>query len=160
MTKTHICLTGLLLAVATAAPALAQYDVTPIPPSIQTPDRVESRLGTLEFKNGFPVGDTAQKLRDELDYIHGVEAFMNSIQGVSLYALRKGFAEVGVNDGDFIITTSMMGSESLFLTANADTVYFWGNVDLSDGPLVVETPPMVLGIFDDFWFRGSASQCA
>jgi len=33
----------------------------------------------------------------------------------------------------------------LFLTANADTVYFWGNLDLSNGPLVVETPPKVLG---------------
>ncbi|PQP33840.1 DUF1254 domain-containing protein, partial [Desulfobacteraceae bacterium SEEP-SAG9] len=30
---------------------------------------------------------------------------------------------------------------------------FWGNLDLSDGPLVVETPPNVLGIFDDFWFN-------
>ena len=31
-------------------------------------------------------------------------------------------------------------------------ITFGGNVDLSDGPLVVETPPGVLGIFDDFWF--------
>lgn len=153
MIKMHICLAGLLLAVATAAPVLAQDDNTPIPPSIKTPDRVESRLGPLEFKDGFPVGDTAQKLRDELDYIHGVEAFMNSIQGVSLYALREGFAEVGVNDGEFIFTSEMMDGRSLFLTANMDTVYFWGNLDLSEGPLVVHTPPMVLGIFDDFWFR-------
>jgi hypothetical protein len=46
-----------------------------------------------------------------------------------------------------------MDSNSLFLTANADTIYFWGNVDLSNGPLVLETPPNVLGIVDDFWFR-------
>ena len=78
---------------------------------------------------------------------------MNSIQGVSLYALRKGFADVGVKDGDFLIFSEMMDSRSLFLTANMDTVYFWGNIDLTDGPLVIETPPRVLGIFDDFWFR-------
>src|SRR5262249_32784418 len=43
--------------------------------------------------------------------------------------------------------------KSLFLTANADTVYFWGIVDLSHGPMVVETPPGSLGVFDDMWFR-------
>jgi hypothetical protein len=131
----------------------AQEKRTKIPSSITTPDRVESKIGTLQFKDGYPIGDTAAKIRDELDYLHGVEAFMNSIQGVSLYALREGFADVGVKDGEFIITSEMMDGKSLFLTANADTVYFWGNLDLSKGPLVVETPPMVLGIFDDFWFR-------
>jgi hypothetical protein len=130
-----------------------QAQPTKIPASITTPDKIESRIGTLQFKDGYPIGDTAAKIRDELDYIHGVEAFMNSIQGVSLYALREGFADVGVKDGEFIITSEMMDGKSLFLTANADTVYFWGNLDLSKGPLVAETPPMVLGIFDDFWFR-------
>jgi len=126
---------------------------TKIPMSITTPDRVESKIGTLQFKDGYPIRDTSAKIRDELDYIHGVEAFMNSIQGVSIYALRKGFADVGITDGDFMISSKLMDSRSLFLTANADTVYFWSNLDLSKGPLVIETPPLVLGIFDDFWFR-------
>jgi len=131
----------------------AQAEPTEVPASITTPDRVESKIGTLQFRDGYPVGDTAIKIQDELDYIHGVEAFMNSIHGVSVYAIRKGFADVGIKDGDFLITSEMLGSKSLLLTANADTVYFWGNLDLSKGPLVVNTPPMVLGIFDDFWFR-------
>jgi hypothetical protein len=46
-----------------------------------------------------------------------------------------------------------MGSESLFLTANADTVYFVGIVDLASGPMVVETPPQALALFDDMWFQ-------
>lgn len=92
-------------------------------------------------------------MADGLDFLHGVEAFMNSIQGVSLWAIREGFADVGVGDNEFVIFSQMMDAKSLFLTANADTVYFWGNLDLSDGPLVVETPPGALGVFDDFWFR-------
>jgi hypothetical protein len=131
----------------------AQAQPPKIPASITTPDKVESRLGTLRFDDGYPTKDTADKIRDELDYLHGVEAFMNSIQGVSLYALRKGFDEQGVKDNEFLIYPSLMDSRSLFLTANADTVYFWGNLNLKDGPLVIETPPQVLGIFDDFWFR-------
>jgi len=68
----------------------AQAERTKVPVSITTPDRVESRIGALHFKDGYPIGDTAAKIRDELDYLHGVETFMNSIHGVSLYALRKG----------------------------------------------------------------------
>ena len=143
----------LVLVAGLVATGRAEEEGTPIPASITTPDRVESKVGTLEFKDGYPTEETAAKLADELDYLHGVEAFMNSVQGVSLYALRKGLADVGIHDGDFFYTSRMLDSKSLLLTANADTVYFWGNLDLSEGPLVVETPPMVLGIFDDFWFR-------
>ncbi|MDX2434735.1 MAG: DUF1254 domain-containing protein [Desulfobacterales bacterium] len=146
-------MTVVLVVVMTAGMVATGSTETKIPLSITTPDKVESRIGTLRFKDGYPIGDTAAKIRDELDYLHGVEAFMNSIHGVSLYALRKGFADVGIKDGDFIFTSTLLGSKSLFLTANADTVYFWGNLDLSNGPLVIETPPKVLGIFDDFWFR-------
>lgn len=46
-----------------------------------------------------------------------------------------------------------MDSESLFLTANADTAYYLGFIDLADGPMVLETPPGALGTIDDMWFR-------
>ncbi|MCP4259678.1 MAG: DUF1254 domain-containing protein [Planctomycetes bacterium] len=153
MKKLSIVMLGATMVVGMILADTAQAKQTKIPASITTPDKVETKIGTLQFKDGYPVGDTPIKIQDELDYIHGVEAFMNSIHGVSIYAIRKGFADVGIKDGDFIITSGMLGSKSLLLTANADTVYFWGNLDLSNGPLVVDTPPMVLGIFDDFWFR-------
>ena len=150
MNRLLFTFTAFVCACVVAANACAQDD---IPREITTPDHVQSKLGDLNFRDGYPTQETANKIRDELDYLHGVEAFMNSIQGVSLYALRKGLGDVGINDGDFFYTSRLLDSNSLLLTANADTVYFWGNVDLSSGPLVVETPPMVLGIFDDFWFR-------
>ena len=46
-----------------------------------------------------------------------------------------------------------MDSQSLFLTANADTIYYIFTINLKDGPMVVETPPDALGLFDDFWFQ-------
>ena len=124
-----------------------------VPSSITTPDVVQSKIGRLEFADGYPTAETATRLRDEMNYLHGVQAFMNSIQGVSLWALRKGFADVGIVDNEFILFSELMDSASLFLTANADTVYFWGNVSLADGPMVMEAPPNVLGVIDDFWFR-------
>ena len=70
------------------------------PASISTPDKVESRLGTLIFKDGVPDNATAQKLFDELDYVHAVEAFINGFAAVNQLALRKGFIAAGINDND------------------------------------------------------------
>lgn len=144
---------SLLAAGGLVTGANAEITYSPPPVEITTPETVETRLGTLEFPQGYPTRETAQKLADEMLYLHGIESFVNSIQGVSMWALRKGFAEHGIMDNEFIVFPEMMDSKSLFLTANADTYYFWGNVNLKDGPMVVETPPDVLGIFDDFWFN-------
>ena len=128
------------------------FTKTPVPAEVTTASVVDSALGNLEFTDGYPSVETAAKLRDHLDYLHGVEAFMNSIQGVSTYAIREGFMDAGVMDGDILIFSELMDSRSVFLTANADTVYFLGFLDLSDGPLVLETPTDSLGIVDDMWF--------
>mgnify|MGYP001827248075 CR=1 FL=1 len=92
-----------------------------IPVSVTTPDEFETRLGPIQFRDGYATPETAASVADGLDFLHGVEAFMNSIQGVSLWAIRKGFADVGVSDNEFVIFSEMMDASSLFLTANADT---------------------------------------
>jgi Protein of unknown function (DUF1254) len=132
--------------------AVAQ-STTEIPPAITTPDKVETRIGTLDFKDGMPSKDTVAKLYDNLDFTHAFEAFVNTMEGVSIEALRKGFLSVGVNDNEVLIFSELMDAKSLFLTANADTVYFLGVLDLSKGPMVLEVPPKALGAIDDHWFR-------
>jgi hypothetical protein len=126
---------------------------TAVPPAITTPSRVESGFGTLEFTDGYPTGETAAKLRDHLDYLHGVDTFMNTVQGVSTLAMRDGFLNAGISDGDVLIFSGLMDSAGLYLTGNADTVYFWTFLDLSEGPIIVETPSDSLGLIDDMWFR-------
>jgi hypothetical protein len=122
--------------------------------SFVTPDKVQTkRLGTLNFKDGVPDAATTQKLYDELDHIHAVEAFIGGYPLVNQLALRKGFIAAGINDNEVIVTPNLMDSKSLFLTANADTYYFWGYLDLTKGPLVIETPPGALGIFDDMTWK-------
>jgi hypothetical protein len=126
---------------------------TPVPTEITTPSKVEAGIGTLEFTDGYPTDVTAEKLRDHLDYLHGVETFTNTIQGVSTYALREGFLAAGVMDNDVLVFSELMDSRTLALTANADTVYFWTFLDLSQGPLVLEAPSETLGLLNDMWFR-------
>ena len=79
--------------------------------------------------------------------------FLDGYAGASTTALLRGFHEAGAADNQILIFSELMGSESLFLTANADTVYFVGIVDLTSGPMVVETPPQALALFDDMWFQ-------
>jgi len=78
---------------------------------------------------------------------------MDNLRGVSILALKKGMQDLGVEDGEVLIFSELMDSTSLFLTANADTVYMMGWLDLSKGPMVIETPPMLLGLAQDAWFR-------
>lgn len=67
--------------------------------------------------------------------------------------MREGLKSVGVNNQSVVIFENLMDSKTLFLTPNTETVYTIGWLDLKDGPLVVETPPNILGFFNDFWFR-------
>ena len=120
--------------------------------SISTPERLDSRLGTLEFVDGVPKGETAELVYDHLDFVHALNVYLDGFAGASTYAIRKGFHEAGVEDNAILIFSELMGSESVFLTANADTVYYLGVVDLTSGPMVVETPPQALGVFDDMWW--------
>ena len=107
---------------------------TPIPPVLVTPDKVETRIGTLEFKDGAPSAETAEKVYDTLDFTRGLDAFLNSYGGASAYAIRQGFLSIGAEDNTVVIFSELMDSKSLFLTANADTVYYFAIVDLTKGP--------------------------
>ena len=69
---------GALLAMAQCA----QAQTSPaIPPSITTPDRVDSRIGVLEFRDGAPSQATLDKVYDHVDFTHAYEAFVNTMQG-------------------------------------------------------------------------------
>lgn len=129
--------------------ALAQ----PVPPAITTPDTVQTRMGTLEFKDGMPSAATAAKVYDQIDFTHAYNAFVNTMQGASFEAIRRGFLAAGVKANEILVFSQLMDAKSLFLTANADTVYFIGTLDLGKGPMVLETPPKALGTLDDAWWR-------
>ena len=141
-----------ILAVFLAGPQRVRAQQKEIPAGLKTPDRVETQIGTLEFKDGAPSDATVQKVYDNLDYVRAVDVFMNSFSGASAYAIRKGFQSIGADDNTVVIFSELMDSNSLFLTANADTIYTVATLDLTKGPLVIEVPPMALGTLNDMWF--------
>ncbi|HML94000.1 MAG TPA: DUF1254 domain-containing protein [Thermodesulfobacteriota bacterium] len=134
-------------------PRIASGQTTPgIPESITTPDTVETRIGTLEFKDGAPSAETAQKVYDTVDFTRALNVFNNSFRGASAYAIREGFLSIGAQDNMVVVFSELLDSNSLFLTGNADTVYYIAFVDLTKGPMVVEQPPLGLGTINDMWF--------
>jgi len=123
-----------------------------IPPDLFTPDELDTRLGKLTFVDGAPSSETIQKVQDNLDFVRALAVYMDAHQGASTAAILKGLREVGLQDNDIIIFSELMDSQSLFLTPNADTVYYIGTINLQNGPMVFESPPDALGVIDDMWF--------
>ena len=150
-TAHHCSLVAAALTVAFGSYACAQISQQTLT-AIGAADRIETRAGTLEFKDGVPTVATAEKVRDTLDFTRALNVYNNSFRGASAYALGKGFQSIGAEDNTIVIFQDLMDAKSLFLTANADTVYFLGVLNLSKGPLVVEQPPGSLGTFNDMWF--------
>jgi hypothetical protein len=123
-----------------------------IPLDLITPNEIDTRIGKLTFTDGAPSSDTIQKIQDNYDFVRALQVYMDAHQGASVAAILKGLREVGVEDNDIIIFSELMDSQSIFLTPNADTVYYIGTINLQDGPMVFESPPDALGVIDDMWF--------
>jgi len=126
---------------------------TEVPEGIATPDRLETRIGTLNLVDGVPDKKTAQKVYDNLDFQRGVQAYLSSIQIASMAGMRSGMLEFGPANETVLIFETLMNSKALWLTPNTSNIYMCTWLELSDEPMVIETPPDVLGLIDDHWFK-------
>ena len=158
-TKAIIALTlgGLLLTgltpVAMAATPPKMKMTTEIPANVLIPDKVETRLGTLEFFDGVPTAETAQKIWDNQDFSRAVESMIMTTPAASLAGFRRGIREFGPDNETAIIWESRLDSKGLLLTGNTTVIYLFMWIDTKNGPVVMETPSNVLAILDNFWFH-------
>jgi hypothetical protein len=102
--KINLVMVILLLVITSA---YGQKMKTDIPQFITIPDKVVTSLGALDFKDGAPSAATAQKLYDNLDFLHAQNVFLNTFQGASTYCLGEGFHSVGAEDNSFIIFSDL-----------------------------------------------------
>ncbi|MCP4900979.1 MAG: DUF1254 domain-containing protein [bacterium] len=133
---------------------VAMKMTTEIPPGIATPDEVSSLVGTFNLRDGIPNQESIEKVYDYLDFHNGVQAYLSGIQIASMSAMRRGILEFGPANYTALIFEELMDSKALFLTANTTSVYMmlWLETKIGE-PMVIETPPDVLGIIDDHWFK-------
>ncbi|MGD8957887.1 MAG: DUF1254 domain-containing protein [Chromatiaceae bacterium] len=138
--------------VVLAEPATMKM-TTEVPAGIATPDRLETRLGALKFFDGVPDEATAQKVYDNLDFQRAVQAYLSSIQIASMHGMRKGILGFGPANKTVLLFEQLMDSKALWLTPNTVSIYMAMWLEMKDEPMVIETPPDVLGLIDDHWFH-------
>jgi hypothetical protein len=118
-------------------------------------ETVHSRIGSFEFKGGFPTPKATKDLNELLVFNRAVEVYIQNIAAVSMFKFRKGLGDFGAkSSSQIVIWPELMDANTLLLTPNSDTVYTFSFLDLkADGPTVVDLPPKMLGLFDDMWMR-------
>jgi len=126
---------------------------TAIAPGVEVPNHVETSLGTLHLNYGYPDNETTKKVYDNLDASRALQAYLLGLPIVNQAGMRDTLKEFGpVNQTD-VIWENLVDSKTVELTANDNTIYSFIWLDTKKGPLVVEIPPMILGLINDFWYR-------
>lgn len=153
----HDTLKSLLLGLAVlSCGSAAQAEVPPETlKAVSIPDKVQTPIGELKFFDGVPIGDTVEKVYENLDRMRGVEVYLDNVGAVSIFSVLKGLAEQGADAPNKIaVFEQLMDSQTLVVTANTSTLYAYSGTDLAnDGPTVIEVPPGMLGFLDDAWQR-------
>ena len=119
------------------------------------PDKMKTRFGKLKFPGGYPTEKTVQKVYDELDLQRATQLYLDMYPALSAHGLLKGWVrDYGMRDiSDIVVTADRLDSTPLILTGNTESLYSFFVLDLkSNGPIVVEVPPGVMGPIDDHNF--------
>ncbi|MFY9941840.1 MAG: DUF1254 domain-containing protein [Desulfobacterales bacterium] len=150
----RVMLYTLLAAFMVTTAAAKDYKMTtPISPGVAVRDKVETSIGTLNLNDGVPDGATTQKIYDNLDASRALQAYLLAIPIVNQVGMRASLKEFGPVNYTNVIWEDLVDSKTVELTANDNTIYSFIWLDTRKGPLVVEIPPMVLGLIDDFWYN-------
>jgi hypothetical protein len=112
-------------------------------------------LATLPFKEGYVAKDNAPTLLNELFFERAVQTYLWAMPALNMYGMKEGSEKVfGSGYNVLPIFKQRLNAKTLITTPNSDVIYALGYVDLKEtGPLVIEVPPGLQGILDDFWQR-------
>jgi hypothetical protein len=114
-------------------------------------EEIETRFGKLNFTSGYPTEETAKTLYDELDFQRAVQAYLWALPMASYGAMADEHIRLGCGNSAVLIADQFAQQQHLALTANQDTIYMSGVLDLRDGPMVMEMPAGLLGTMNNIW---------
>ena len=117
---------------------------------------VETRIGTLEFKGGYPTEATVQKAYDQLDVQRATQAYLEFMPMMSVNSIFEAhirdYGMKTAGDVGVYVEQGIGKAGAIGLTYNTESIYASAHTDLKKGgPTVVETPPNLLGVVDDGW---------
>lgn len=109
-------------------------------PDIFAQDKRPADKTPYKFAAGFPTPEATQRARDDVDYQRALTAYRFWYPTVSMEGLFHGSREAGMRENQSMLL--LVGTPSMVvLTANSDTPYAFGVIDLKDGPMAVVLPP-------------------
>ena len=143
----HRALITTALSAVLLAPALVALPA-------QAADDHWQALSELSFPGGYPDRESSARLFDELDFQRAVQVYLWALPAMNIDAMRQG-SEAAFGAGNHILPVwkDRLNTKTRVTTPNSDVVYAMSYLDLKDGPVVVEVPPGLQGMFDDFWHR-------
>jgi hypothetical protein len=112
-------------------------------------------LTAADFEHGYPTAEGAAALKDELLYQHATQSYLWALPALNMYAMKEASeAKFGAGYNVLPIWKKRLDAKTRITTPNSDLIYAMGYLDLqADGPLVIEAPPGLQGILDDFFQR-------
>ncbi len=112
-------------------------------------------LANLPFPENYPTKQSSQVLLDELTFQRAVQVCLWAIPAMNMYAMKEGSEKIfGKGYNVLPVFKQRLNAKTLVTTPNSDVIYAMGYLDLKeDGPLVIEVPPKLQGLLDDFWQR-------
>jgi hypothetical protein len=114
-------------------------------------ETLKTRFGDFAFENGYPAGDTAERLFELQTVNRAVEVYTTQMMRAAEMALKQGLHAFGAKKPQQVVVwENLMDAGTVLLTANTETVYAITHLDLkADGPTVVDAPPHMLGAIQD-----------
>jgi len=154
MKTTSLIAAAVATSLATNAWAEPTYKAD-VPEGLLTPDKMQSKyIGDLSFNDGFPTEETASKVNNFVDTSRATELFINGTPVASMYAMLNGHVAIGFKANQTVgITEDLMNARSLWLTPQTTTPYVHAEVDVKNGPVVIEIGSPVMGLLNDAFFR-------
>jgi hypothetical protein len=109
-------------------------------------------LANLPFIEGYVSKDNVHALLDELFFQRAVQTYLWALPSLNMYGMKEGSEKVfGKGYNVLPIFKKRLNAKTLITTPNSDVIYALGYLDLKeDGPLVIEVPPGLQGMIDDF----------
>lgn len=138
----------------TSKPVKGAY-ATNVPEYLMTPNSVDTKYtGELKFVDGFPTNEALEKVNHFMDVARAFELFESGMATASMYAMLHGHREIGVVPNRTVaLTETLMDAKSLWLTPNTTTPYAHAEINVKNGPVVIEVGSPVISILDNAYFK-------
>ncbi|MGD1834174.1 MAG: DUF1254 domain-containing protein [Nitrososphaeraceae archaeon] len=111
----------------------------------------ETRIGNLTVESGYLTPETEQTLKDELFFQRAIQVYQQAYPSVAVAGIFHNADKINASGTDIIYWSDFISSDIEILTANISVLYLLIMLDLSDGPLVVDVPPGLMGVVNNLY---------